>query len=294
VTVLKEATKLMERQERIQSQERSDAPPLAELPEVLRVASAMYARDKAQIERATRRLELERAAAEAGLPPEYLERAAAQLCAQRVGEKRQRKRRRLWIVLAGLALLWTGARVAIQPASAPPPEAYFMSAGGPPGYAAPVGPYGGPPDYSSAAAPSGQPGGLGGYPFAPGGPPMGYGPPGYSTGPGGPNVTPPGAAPLRAGANLRGAPLSHANLAGQNLSRANLRGADLTHANLRGVDLKGCDLRGADMTGADLAGAELDGAIYDKFTRWPGGLDPRELGAHPFKGAGAGRIKVQL
>jgi hypothetical protein len=262
---------------------------MAELPEVLRIAAEMYARDKAQIERAARRVELERAAAEAGLPPEYLERAAAQLCGQRVAEKRRRKRWRLWAALGALVLLVTGARIATQPSAGPPPEAYMSALGGPPGYPAPDGPYGGPggpysgpSGYGSAAAPAAGPPG---YPGPPGGPP------GY---PGGPPVTSFGYGPPRAGANLRGAPLSHANLAGQILSRANLRGAVLTNANLRGADLKGCDLRGADMRGADLAGSELDGAIYDKFTRWPGDLDPRELGARPVEGVSPGRARVRL
>jgi hypothetical protein len=53
-----------------------------ELPDVLQVASELYARDRATIERARQYQALATAAAEAGLPLEYLERAAVSLHAR--------------------------------------------------------------------------------------------------------------------------------------------------------------------------------------------------------------------
>jgi hypothetical protein len=100
------------------------------------------------------------------------------------------------------------------------------------------------------------------------------------------------------GANLRGAMLVRAPLAGADLWGADLHGADLHSANLHGADLWEADLRGADLTGADVEWADLvprshrspdptaafvwadvNGARYDRYTRWPKGVDPTELGA---------------
>jgi pentapeptide repeat protein len=79
--------------ERRQSTEPTDLLLGADLPAVLRVAAELYARDRAQIERAAQRQELKQAAAEAGLPPEYLERAAVTLQAQRMARLQQQRSR---------------------------------------------------------------------------------------------------------------------------------------------------------------------------------------------------------
>ncbi len=102
----------MERQPR----QRLDEIPPADLPEVVRVASELYAHDRAEMERAKERQELLQAAAEAGLPAEYLERAAATIQTRHATAQarqaaatpshRQRHRRmpaRVWIAI-GVAL----------------------------------------------------------------------------------------------------------------------------------------------------------------------------------------------
>jgi uncharacterized protein YjbI with pentapeptide repeats len=86
------------------------------------------------------------------------------------------------------------------------------------------------------------------------------------------------AADLR-GADLGGAHLVSADLSGADLSGANLFGADLGWTELQGADLRGADLRRADLTGAGLQGADLAEALYDDYTRWPQGYDPRLSGA---------------
>jgi hypothetical protein len=86
---------------------------IANAPELLRVASELYATDRADMERAARREELLRAAAEAGLPPEYLDRAAAAIHARRGDRRRGRRRWRLGI-FAGLGLIMGIALVAVQ------------------------------------------------------------------------------------------------------------------------------------------------------------------------------------
>jgi hypothetical protein len=100
------------------------------------------------------------------------------------------------------------------------------------------------------------------------------------------------------GADLHGAVLVGAPLAGADLWGADLRGADLHSANLHGADLWEADLCGADLTAADVdwadsvpsrhrapdptvafGWADVRGARYDRYTRWPSGIDPKELGA---------------
>ena len=73
-----------------------------------------------------------------------------------------------------------------------------------------------------------------------------------------------------AGADLRGARLTHLDLRGKEFRNANaagaifsgslLNGADLSHADLRGADFSGACLQGSDLTGAKLAGANFTGA----------------------------------
>ena len=90
--------------------QRLEEIPSTKLPEVLKLASELYARDRAALERAQERRELLKAASEVGLPPEYLERAAAQLqgppATQRPERCRQRRDGRL-ILWASLALLFS-------------------------------------------------------------------------------------------------------------------------------------------------------------------------------------------
>lgn len=62
----------------------------AEMPEVLRVASELYAHDQAQLQQAQQAQELLAAAKEVGLPAEYLERAAAMVQTQRITRRRRR------------------------------------------------------------------------------------------------------------------------------------------------------------------------------------------------------------
>jgi hypothetical protein len=206
----------------------------ADLPEVVQIAAELYARDRAQIERAEQRLELTKAAAEAGLPPDYLERAAAVLQEQRSRATARRRRRRRWWIAAGLGLVVaTGFRVSSGRMDVPPQEAYMAQAGGPYGGYAPMSGPPGPPGYPGGA----PPGYPGGGPYS-SGDPTGYGTPGGYPGP-------PGERGPHSGFDLRGRNFNHANLAGHDLSQANLRGADLTSANLRGADLKQADLRGA-------------------------------------------------
>jgi hypothetical protein len=158
-----------------------------ELPDVLQVATELYARDRTTIERARQLQALATAAAEAGLPLEYLERAAVSLHAKREGRFRRRRRQRGTLaaagVLLGLVTLW-GIR-----STGPPTEAYLgagtpYAVGAPPGY----GGHGAPP-------PPGAPPGRAALPYP--APPAGYGPPGGY--PGSPLTEPPGGPPGPAG-----------------------------------------------------------------------------------------------
>lgn len=118
--------------------QRLEEIPSTQLPEVLQLASELHARDQAAVQRARERQELLKAAAEAGLPPEYLERAAAQLQAQQARPQPQRAARRrdrrwlFWIGLAVLFNMWRGHRAPIVPPAAAP--APLLAA------AAPIGP----------------------------------------------------------------------------------------------------------------------------------------------------------
>jgi hypothetical protein len=105
----------------VTSHETSDLFGGAAMPEVLRVASELYAQDRAQIERAAQRQELKQAAAEAGLPPEYLERAAAILQAQRQALTRRRSRKRRGLVAAMAMTVTLAVGWSISRSSAPVP-----------------------------------------------------------------------------------------------------------------------------------------------------------------------------
>jgi uncharacterized protein YjbI with pentapeptide repeats len=67
---------------------------------------------------------------------------------------------------------------------------------------------------------------------------------------------------------------SAAARSGKDLNKVSLAGRDLRGRSFSGVTLTEVDLRGAHLTGADFRGA-----VYDEFTRWPAGFDPRKRGA---------------
>src|SRR5262245_21890563 len=92
-----------------------------QMPEVVRLASELYEQERGEIVAAGERQAAVEAAAEVGLPPEYLERAAELLHARRVEQIHQRRRRSrtLWAAL-GVALgLWGGWSVLHRPPPAP-------------------------------------------------------------------------------------------------------------------------------------------------------------------------------
>jgi hypothetical protein len=72
----------------------------AEMPEVLRLAAELHAQDQARMRQAEERDQLVNAAEEAGMPAEYLERAAAALLARRSVRHRQRARAGILALLA--------------------------------------------------------------------------------------------------------------------------------------------------------------------------------------------------
>src|SRR5688572_21737574 len=69
-----------------------------EMPEVLRVASELYEKDQQELVRAQERQHVVDAAAEVGLPQEYLERAAHELHQRRVVAVVERRQRRTRLV----------------------------------------------------------------------------------------------------------------------------------------------------------------------------------------------------
>jgi hypothetical protein len=95
---------------------------ITEIPEVLRVASELYARDRAEIERAAQHRELLKAAAEAGLPPEYLDRAAAAIHARKLARARRQRR---WQA-CGVAALALALGVALAPTHTEIPSPYNL------------------------------------------------------------------------------------------------------------------------------------------------------------------------
>jgi hypothetical protein len=96
-----------------------DVPP-EELSEVVRVAGELY--DRESTEKRERRATVD-AAAEMGIPEEYMERAAAEVHARRVAEVKTRRSRRTATVaaLAALAGLGGGAYVLTRHSAAPSP-----------------------------------------------------------------------------------------------------------------------------------------------------------------------------
>ena len=87
-------------------------------------------------------------------------------------------------------------------------------------------------------------------------------------------------------ADLSDADLSDSLLGSANLTNASLCGASLIWSDLTGANLTGTNLRNADLRGAILVEVEisedfdyslLEGALVDKYTRWPGVVDTRDL-----------------
>ena len=83
-----------------------DIPP-EQMPEVVRVASELYEKDREHEAEAEQRQATVAAAAEVGLPEEYLQRAATELHSRRV-EQRQHKRRRNGLLAIGGTILVLG------------------------------------------------------------------------------------------------------------------------------------------------------------------------------------------
>jgi hypothetical protein len=202
---------------------------LEEMPEVLRIASELYAQDQTQLARAEEAQQIAAAATEVGLPAEYLERAATLLAQQRAEHVRPRRRTRSsapWVLASGVlaVTVFISYQVPIAVES-PAPSSPVIQAGGPHTGANMVG----------ASLP--------GASFA------------------GQDLS---GADLQGAnlekANLRGAHLDHANLVGTNLAGADLSGADLTDADLQGANLSGANLARANLTDAGLVGADLQRA----------------------------------
>ena len=91
--------------------------PPSEMTEVVHIASELYEKDRQQEAETQERQATVDAAAEVGLPEEYLHRAAAELHARRVARVRQQRRRRTGVLATvGVALaLGTGAYVVTRP-----------------------------------------------------------------------------------------------------------------------------------------------------------------------------------
>jgi hypothetical protein len=95
---------------------RVETIPPAQMPEVLRVAADLYAREQSQIAEVEQRRHLLEAAAEVGLPAEYLERAAAIVAEQQAGREKARRlqrgsRRRLRWLMAQCLVVGLAASV---------------------------------------------------------------------------------------------------------------------------------------------------------------------------------------
>ncbi|MUL38400.1 pentapeptide repeat-containing protein [Gloeocapsopsis dulcis] len=69
-------------------------------------------------------------------------------------------------------------------------------------------------------------------------------------------------------ADLSGSNLRNANLSRANLKNANLSGTDLRNANLSRANLKNANLVGANLDGANLSRAKLEGAIMPTGMRY--------------------------
>jgi hypothetical protein len=92
------------------------------MPEVLRLAADLYARDQAEIAQTEERRRLVEATEEAGLPMEYLERAAGILLErQDAGSRRSRRgrRRRVRVALAAVLALGVGWSLRHRPPPQP-------------------------------------------------------------------------------------------------------------------------------------------------------------------------------
>lgn len=89
--------------------------PPEQMPEVVRIASELYSQDQAQEAEAQERQATVDAAAEIGMPEEYLHRAVTELHARRVEQIQQRRRRRNGLLAIGGAALVIGTGAVILP-----------------------------------------------------------------------------------------------------------------------------------------------------------------------------------
>lgn len=81
-------------------------------------------------------------------------------------------------------------------------------------------------------------------------------------------------------ADLEDADLTKADLTGAIMSGANLKNAKLVKATLKHADLHGANLCWANLEDADLEGVDLTHALYNKYTQWPKGFDPKAHKMH--------------
>ncbi|MCB9151969.1 MAG: pentapeptide repeat-containing protein [Caldilineaceae bacterium] len=74
-------------------------------------------------------------------------------------------------------------------------------------------------------------------------------------------------------ASLRGAHLIHAQM-----QRVYISNTGLQNAYLNGADLSDAQIYSSDLSGTSLQHTILDRVMYDKFTTWPPGFDPKTVG----------------
>src|SRR4051794_30773300 len=94
----------------------------AQLPELLRIAAELQAHDRAQVTRAEDRQMLLRAAAEAGIPPEYLEQALVELKNREIRRERRVRQQKRMAAAAGIVLSVCGWWGKVSHRPTPTPE----------------------------------------------------------------------------------------------------------------------------------------------------------------------------
>ena len=99
-----------------------------EMPKVVQIASQLYEQDRTQEAEAQERQAYVEAAKEVDLPPEYLERAAAELQTRRIAQVRQRRRIRTGALATLGAVVVLGSAWGITHRPAPAPAVYTFTA----------------------------------------------------------------------------------------------------------------------------------------------------------------------
>ncbi len=102
--------------------------PEEDMPEVVRIASELYERDREQTAQDQARQAVVDAAGEVGLPRQYLERASAELHARRVAAVQRRRKVRLAAVAAAVVALGGMLAVRLIPSGPAPPRAPYQIA----------------------------------------------------------------------------------------------------------------------------------------------------------------------